>query len=266
MGAQWVMFALAALTIFLLIRSNRRFRNRQEDDGADAIIGRILTAADKSQNWPLLLGYITDRQQEFMTFTRNSFMAVTDAFVHENAGVLSKADSALIRQKTVLKNARRKETLCLREVPRETAIEKSPWFYLSNNCCMGILYNLRRITEVSKEHVDNNFLPMPENYRAEYEQIRTRVDILFNDTLAMMQTGSIETIGTLRRHCDEIKEQISTTYHRIYEQLREGDAGAMSVLYVYVNMLQETQEMISSVRKYLRAFAKLRDTDFRSRY
>ena len=35
------------------------------------------------------------------------------------------------------------------------------------------------------------------------------------------------------------------------------------MLYVYLNMLQETQDMISNVRKYLRAFAKLCDTDSR---
>ena len=75
-----------------------------------------------------------------------------------------------------------------------------------------------------------------------------------------MRSGDTETIGNLRRHCDEIKDTVSDTYHRVHDQLRDGDTSAMSVLYVYVNMLQETQEMVSSIRKYLRAFAKLRDS------
>ncbi len=80
-----------------------------------------------------------------------------------------------------------------------------------------------------------------------------------------MKSGDIDAISELRAHCDEIKDIVSDTYHRAHDQLRDGDTSALSVLYVYVNMLQETQEMVSSIRKYLRAFAKLRDSEFRSR-
>lgn len=130
---------------------------------------------------------------------------------------------------------------------------------------MGILYNLRRINEVCKEHVDNNFLPLPPKYTTEYEMIRTQISTLFNDTVKLMESGDTDTISTLRQHCDEIKDTVSDTYHRVHDQLRDGDTSAMAVLYVYVNLLQETQEMVSSIRKYLRAFAKLRDSDFRTR-
>lgn len=81
----------------------------------------------------------------------------------------------------------------------------------------------------------------------------------------MMGKSELETVNLLRRHCDEIKDIISDTYHKLYEHLREGDAAAMTVLYVYLNMLQETQEMVSSLRKYLRAFAKMLDNDYSSR-
>lgn len=179
--------------------------------------------------------------------------------------MLGKAESSLSRQKSTLKNSRRKETLCLRNVNRQTAIEKSTWFYLSNNCCMGLLYNLYRINEICKEHIENNFRPLPGQYVGEFELIRTRIGVLFSDTLDMMATNTLETVPMLRRHCDEIKDAISDTYHRLHEQLREGDPASMTVLYVYINMLQETQEMVSGMRKYLRAYAKLRDSDFRSR-
>lgn len=39
----------------------------------------------------------------------------------------------------------------------------------------------------------------------------------------------------------------------------------MTVVYVYLNLLQETQEMVSCIRKYLRAYAKLLDTNYNSR-
>ena len=264
-GGQWVMLGMAVLTIIIIVRSNRRFGNKQANENSDALFQTIISTTDKTQTWPLLMMYITEQQQSFMTYAEGKYKDITSAFINENAGALDKAESCLAKQKNVLKNARRKETLCLRYLTREMAIEKSTWFYLSNNLCMNILYNLRRITEVCKEHVDNNFLPLPPRYANEYELMRTRISTLFNDTIALMESGDIEAISALRKHCDEIKDIISDTYHRAHDQLRDGDPSAVGVLYVYVNMLQETQEMVSSIRKYLRAFAKLRDSEFRSR-
>lgn len=264
-GGHWVIFALALLTIYLLIRSNRRFKNKQETESSDALFQTIITTEDKTRTWPMLMLYIKEQQQDFLAFAENSYRDITAAFIAENSGALNKAESALAQRKNVLKNARRKETLCLRHVQHETAIEKSPWFYLSNNLCMSLLYNLRRINEVCKEHVENNFRPLPPRYTEEYELLRTRISILFNDTLEVMQNNDMQPIALLRRHCDEIKDSISAAYHRIQDHLREGDTASMTVLYVYVNILQETQEMVSSIRKYLRAFAKLRDSEFRTR-
>lgn len=264
-GGHWVIFALAVLTIYLLIRSNRRFKNKQETESSDALFQTIITTEDKTRTWPMLMLYIKEQQQDFLAFAENSYRDITAAFIAENSGALNKAESALAQRKNVLKNARRKETLCLRHVQHETAIEKSPWFYLSNNLCMSLLYNLRRINEVCQEHVENNFRPLPPRYTEEYELLRTRISILFNDTLEVMQSNDMQPIALLRRHCDEIKDSISAAYHRIQDHLREGDTASMTVLYVYVNILQETQEMVSSIRKYLRAFAKLRDSEFRTR-
>ncbi len=264
-GGLWVMCLMAVLTIVLIVRSNRRFGRKADAETDDALFHTIINSDDKSATWPMLLMYISGQQQKYMEYVLQSYRGITEAFLKENAGALGKIDSGLARQKTVLKNSRRKETLCLRYLSRQTAIEKSTWFYLSNNCCMGILYNLHRITEVAKEHVDNNFRPLPKEYVSEYDIVRTRVSTLLDDVLAMMRSGVIDTIPTLRRRCEDIKDLISDTYHRAHDQLREGDASTMAVLYVYVNMLQETQEMVSAVRKYLRAFAKLRDPEYSSR-
>lgn len=264
-GGHWVIMLLAILTIGLLIRSNRRFNKKSQSENSDALFHSIVTNKDKSQNWNLLLLYITEQQRKFMAYAEENYRLVTDAFVHDNARTLTKTESSLAKQKNVLKNARRKETLCLRHLPKEVAIEKSTWFYLSNNLCMNILYNLRRINEVCCEHVDNNFRPLPEKYAAECEGLRTSISSLYNDLLALMDSGDLQTVSVLRSRCEELKNIISDTYHGAHDQLRDGDTATVAVLYVYVNMLQESQEMVSSIRKYLRAFAKLRDSEFTTR-
>lgn len=264
-GGHWVMFALALLTVVLLIRSNRKFRNKNKDNGGDALFQTILATEDRQKVWPLLHVYIRDNQQRFLSLASDSYMGVTEAFVKENLKVLDKCDDVLFKEKNTLKSERRKETLCLRQVPYELAIEKSPWFYLSNNCCMSMLYNLRRVCEVCKEHVEGNFRPLPAEYLPAYEELRSEIGVLFNDVLAMTEASAIETVPALRRHCDMIKDRISSSYHSLQEQLRSGDAGDITVIYIYINMLQETKEMVSSIRKYLRAYAKMIDPDYDSR-
>ncbi len=262
-GGQWTMIALAIITVILIVRSNKRFHARNMEDGGDAMFQTIINTPAQSRTWPMLRLYITAQQQKFITFAMNSYRSSTEAFLKENARTLSKTDNSLARQKNVLKNARRKETLCLRHVPREVAIEKSAWFHLANNCCMSILYNLRRITEICKEHVENNFLPLPAQFVDEYENLRTRISIIMQDTLDMMSSGNTDTIPTIRQHCDEIKILISNANYRLHTHLHEDDPASMTVLYVYVNMLQETQEMVSSLRKYLRAYAKMQSSEIR---
>ncbi len=264
-GGYIAMIVFSIITIIIIVRSNRRFKANSEEKADDTLFQTILSTKEPEQIWPLLLLYITGQQQKFMYFAQEKYLAVTKAFLDEDVSTLDKSERKLQDYKQVLKSARRKETLGLRRIGRETAIEKSTWFHLANNCCMSMLYNLRRINEVCKEHVENNFLPLPQRYRASFEDISNKITALFNDTRLLMDGGSIDNIPALRRQCDEIKDTISATYHSLHDHLREGDTSTMAVLYVYINMLQESQEMVSSIRKYLRAYAKLRDNNYTSR-
>ena len=119
----------------------------------------------------------------------------------------------MMLEKRVIKSNRRKETLGMRRVSRDTALEKNTWFHLSNNYCMSILYNLRRIAEMCKEHIENNFLPLPVAHVEEYNNLRTAVLALYDDVLAMMEQDNDNAIPELRKRGEEMKNRISATYH-----------------------------------------------------
>ncbi len=260
-GGGWVMLLLAVLTVAILIRSNRRFKKKNSVASSDALFQTLVTTTDKTQTWNLFLMYVTEQQGSFIAYAKEKYGDIVSAFASDNAAVLSKTEASLKKEKTILKNSRRKQTVCFRHLAKETAIEKSAWFYLGNDLCVNIFYNLRRINEVCKEHVENNFTPLPKPYVAECRGIEARVSELLCETLSVMQSCDWERVAILRRNCDEIKDILSGAYHRAYDSLHEGDASSVAVTYVYINTLQETREMVSSIRKYLRAFAKLRNTD-----
>ena len=123
-GGHWIMFLLAALTIYIIVKSNRRFSKKTEADNGDVLFQTIVSTRDKHQTWPLLMMYITEQQQKFMAYAGEKYRDMTSAFIAESSGVFRKTEASLARQKTMLKNARRKETLCLRYLTREMAIEK----------------------------------------------------------------------------------------------------------------------------------------------
>ena len=93
-GGHWMMFALALLTIFLLIRSNRRFRRRQAEDKGDTLFQTILNTEDKEKVWELLLIYITGQQRQFIDYASTSYSAVTEAFASETSRCSAKRPPA----------------------------------------------------------------------------------------------------------------------------------------------------------------------------
>lgn len=143
------------------------------------------------------------------------------------------------------------------KLDKVTALEKNAWFYLANNSCMAMVYNLRRINETCKEHIENNFRPLPSNFTNEYYDIQSVVSELFTSALKCIENGNEGEMRALRRRCDTVKDNISAANHRLYDTIRNDRSGNMTVLYVYLNSLQETQEMVSNLRKFLRALIKL---------
>ncbi len=260
-GGKVVMILLAIVTLIIIFQSNKRFRKKSVEDEGDVLFQSIISGQNKDNVWPMFLMYLTGKQQNFIVFAKQTYCNVTDAFVTENLRVLDRAEHKLKYEKRMLKNDRRKETLCLRQLNKELAIEKSTWFYLGNNCCMSILYNLHRINEICKEHTENNFRPLPSEYTDDFKLIRSQVNALFDETIDMINSGNVEKISLLRSQCDAIKDKISDTYHKLYASIRDDNPSSMTVLYVYLNMLQETREMVSSIRKYVRSFGKMRSSD-----
>ncbi len=257
MGGVPVMIAGGIIAVALLIRSNIRFRKNKKEAESDTLFQTILSTENQSEVWPLLRIYINEKQKMFLGFAARAYGDVADGFMNDNTKLLSRSDKELINEKSVLKGQRRKLTLCLRRVTPETAIEKSTWFHLSNNMAMSMTYDLRRINEVCKEHVENNFRPLPAQFHEPLGEIRDKIVGVLRDSENAIEESRPEVIDELRRRCDTIKTDLSSHSRSVYDQLHKGDAANLTVIYVYLNLLQESRELVTSLRKMLRASGKL---------
>ena len=257
MGGVPVMVAGGVIALTLLVRSNIRFRNKKKEVQSDTLFQTILSTEDPVEVWPLLRIYINEKNKLFLNFAAGSFSDVTEGFVSDNTKLLSRSEKSLITEKDVLKGQRRKLTLCMRRVTPEIAIEKSTWFHLSDNMAMSMTYNLRRINEVCKEHVDNNFRPLPKEFHDSFASLCNRIKAVITDSEAAIEESRPDVIDELRHRCSDIKDDLSYRTRDVYDLLQKGDTDNMTVAYVYLNVLQESQEFITSLRKMLRASGKL---------
>ena len=257
MGGIPVMIAGGVIALVVLVRSNMRFNKKKKEVQNDTLFQTILSAENSAEVWPLLRIYINDKQKMFMMFGASVYKNIIDGFINDNVKLLSLSEKALITEKDVLKGQRRKLTLCFRKASAQTSMEKSTWFHLSNTMAMSITYNLRRINEVCKEHVDNNFIPLPEQFHSFLSSVRDEIIGIFNDSEAVVNEDNPEVIDHLRRRCEIVKQNIARHTKAVYNMLHTGDASNMTVAYVYLNLLQESQELITSFRKMLRAVGKL---------
>lgn len=257
LGGIPVMITGGVIAIGVLIRSNIRFRKKKQEVENDTLFQTILSTEDTTEVWPLLRIYINEKFKMFLQFAATAYDDVAGGFLEDNSRMLSRAEKALVSEKDVLKSQRRKMTVCLRKVAPETAIEKSTWFHLETTMAMSMTYNLRRVNEVCKEHVDNNFRPLPAVFHDNLAAIREKITAVLRDSEAAIEESRPDVIDGLRRRCDEIKNCLTARSREVYEFLRNDNDADMTVAYVYLNLLQESQEMVTSLRKLLRASGKL---------
>ena len=257
LGGVVAMLTGGAIAVVLLIRSTIRFRNRTKEVPEETLFQTILSTEKPADVWPLLRIYINEKQQQFLRFAAASYTDITDGFIDEKNRVLSRTEKALFTEKEVLKGQRRKLTLCMRRVTPEIAMEKSAWLHLSNAMAMAMTYNLRRINEACKEHVDNNFRPLPPEFHDAFRLLCERIKGVLVDAEVAIADDRPEMIDRLRSRCNEIKYELAHHIQHLYELLQKNDTGNMAVTYVYLNLLQESQELVASLRKMLRAAGKL---------
>ena len=256
-GGVPIMLAGGVTAIALLIRSNVRFRKKEKALSAETLFQTIQTTEQPAEVWPLLRIYINEKEKMFLSFAAECFSDITEGFIDERRKLLSRSEKALVTEKDMLKGQRRKLTLCMRQVSPEIAMEKRAWFHLSNNMAMSMTYNLRRINEACKEHVDNNFHPLPEEFHGTFRSMCESIKEVIIDSEAAIEDNRPEAIDELRRRCNELKDELAFHIRGVYELLRGIDTDKMAVTYVYLNMLQESQEFVTSLRKMLRASGKL---------
>lgn len=248
------MFAFIVLAVVLLVRSNIMYSKKlKKDKGGDDIFRQMMTTKDGTEILRLLRIHVKETITQDITFTEENYVQITNGFIHEDLKALRRAMGGTEDERKLLKKRRRKELLGLRRLPVTTAIGKNTWFHLQSNGCEEILYCLKRICEPCKEHVDNNFNPIPDLCTQEFLPVREEMCKLMTRVRNSIEHNNYDEADAILSDGEDLKSVISGLRKSQMNRMQESDTTNLKVEMVYLNILQESQEMVSILRHLLRA-------------
>lgn len=247
------MFIFICVAVFLLVRSNIKYSKKEKAEQQDDTFKRMMASKDKAEVLSLLRLHVKETLTDYINYTEQAYMQVTDGFINEDLKQLKKVMSSTDDQKKMLKKRRRKEILGLRRIPIPIAIEKNTWFHLGSNSCEQMLYCLKRICEPCKEHVDNNFNPISKDCIAEFLPIREELCQLMDRTQTVIENNNYAEADDILVKGDALKNKISALRKQQMNRMQEADSTSLKASMVYLSILQESQELVSIWRHLLRA-------------
>jgi|GEM_PF-3155260 len=108
-----------------------------------------------------------------------------------------------------------------------------------------------------KEHVENHFMPLTREMQQNFRTVQRDVNELMKRSEQMIATGRFDDYDKCLSDADEYKEHLSELREAQLNQMQT-EAGTVNykISLVYLNLIQETQEMLSIMRHQLRAAKK----------
>ncbi len=245
------------LVVVSLIHSNRSYAKKMAANKKTSTFNLMMRTRDPDLVWDMLQRQVGQTQAFINNFAQSEFNRIVDGFADQDVKALKHSLKSLRNERDMLKKFRRQEMLGLKRSPTEKAIERNTWYHLSANSAQQYVYCLRRMLDPIKEHVDNNFNPLPDEYIKEFEPMRRRINDLMQMAQTVIDTNRYDDYRNIMAEADTCKDDISLLRKRHIDRIQQTENNKMlQVSLVYLNMLQESQEFLNIMRHQLRASKK----------
>ena len=255
-GGAIVMALFVFAAVFILIRSNFSSKAKDEVDYQDQLFKDMMATKDKAECWGLLKKHVAVTQQNMLDFVWKTYEDVVNGFVDEDLKTLRRAVKHIDAEKSNRKKLRQRELIGMRRIDNQLSLEKNTWFHLASNSGEQMLYCLKRMSEPCKEHVDNNFNPLSRECIEEILPIKKKIVDYLMRSERIIEDQDYEHIDSLLAEEEAYKQKLSAMRKAQEDRIQMDISQGLKVSLVYLNLLQETQEMLSGLRHYLRAFKR----------
>ena len=255
-GGAVVMALFVFVAVFILIKSNFSTKRKDETDYEEQLFKGIMNAKDKAECWGLLKKHVCATQQEMLDFVWKTYEDVVNGFVDEDLKTLRRAVKRIDAEKSRRKKLRQRELVGMRRIDKRISLEKNTWFHLASNSGEQMLYCLKRMSDPCKEHVDNNYNPLSRECIEEILPVKKKIVDYLMRSERIVEDRDYEHIDALLAEEEAYKQQLSEMRRAQEDRIQMDLSQGLKVSLVYLNLLQETQELLSDLRHYLRAFKR----------
>lgn len=252
-GGVVAMAGFMVLVVYLLVKSQRKYNKKSKSEKEANNFQLMMRMRDPELVWDLLHKHVSTTQSHVNRFVLNTYNRMLDALEREDTRTLRQCRRELKAEKDALKKYRRQEMLGLKRSPTEISAERNTWFHLGANSNQQFVYCLRRMHEPILEHVENHFNPIPKEYIEEFAPFRRQVNALMKSAANQLETSRFDDYRTVLDEADVCKDQLSKVREKHIERMRMASNKDYQINLVYLNVVQETQELLSVMRHQLRA-------------
>jgi hypothetical protein len=257
-GGEIVMVLLVLVAVGILVRNNVHYGKKQADDELTLVFKEMMASKDKGERWTLLRRHVALAQQGVLDFVWRAYDELVGGFVKEDLRAMRRILREVDEQKEMFQKLRQKELIGMRRIDRQISLEYNTWFHLGCNSAEQVFYGLKRLGNPCRDHVDNNFSPLPQLCIDELEPVRKQIVDYAMRSERIVEDRDYSQIEPLLLELDTYKDTLSVLRQRNLDRMQD-EGNNLKTSLVYLNILQESQELLSTLRHFLRAFNKFQN-------
>ena len=258
-GSFIAMILLSLVALFIIIRSNIQFNRRSHEKEKNKTVFEQMMSAEPEQVWALLKGQIKDNTVKELDYVSNYYTTFIDCFENENLKCLRRNYNTLHGEIEGYKSVRRKEILALKRTDPTVSMQAGTWFHLESNHLSQLLYSLKRISEPCKEHLENNFNPLPKDCVEEFAPASEAFLVLLRRTSEYVGAEADDAKSkAIIKEISAYKKQVAVLRKNNVDRFNsESDTSNFNIYILYQTILQETQQMADDLKHLIRAYTYL---------
>ncbi len=250
-GGIIAMYIMIAIVIYLLIRSHINYNKKKSEEKVDEKMNVILKSENQDEVWDNLKAHTAETLAHTLEFSAEAYKKMFESFSRDALRPLKSTLIKIVEEKALMKKQRRSETRGLQRIDQQMAFERSTWYHLCTNSCQQMLNTLTRIGEPMREHADNSFNPLSKVYVEEFSPYCNNVYNVLKDINTIIASGDYTNAEEVSSRAKELKHQLANLRKEQTMRLHQS-GGSLRMDFVYLNLIQESHELLSEVRNLLR--------------
>lgn len=258
-GGIAAMAAMVGLAIYMLIRNQILYKKKMKKEAmqeeVDSTISKLRETKDKREALSLFREHSRDELCDVLNFVSDTFNRSVHGFMDENLRELRKVMSAIEEKKSYLKQVKRVGTLGVTQLEHDIAIDKGLYYYQGNDFASEIVFSIRRLTEPGKEHVDNHFSPLCEVQKEDFGKMTDEIVSFLNRSSVMIESNDYHRMDDLIAESVDLTAKLTLLKKEELKRI-QGQSGSTKVSMVYLNMVQEAQNVVSFTANLLKVSRK----------